>query len=97
MAVALLWLGFKWSPQHIVDNLPTWAEGKGGQQAVANTGSSAEAFIRNRGFPTTLSNSFGQILNASRSNLLVHLRALRTLGFGTESFFPPFPPLSLAI
>lgn len=64
---------------------------------AGNVGVSVEVFIRNRGFPMALSISFGQILNAPRSNLLVHPTVQRTLGFGAESLLSAFPPLSLAI
>lgn len=57
--MAPLCLGFQWPPQHKVDNVHSWAEGEGGQEVIGNTASSVEAFIRNRGFPITISNSFG--------------------------------------
>lgn len=58
--MALLWLGFKWPPQHKTDHVPSRAEDKGGQEVNGNAVSSVEAFIRNRGFPITISNSFGR-------------------------------------
>lgn len=56
---ALLQLVFKWLPQHKVDNLSSWAEGKGRQEVFGNDGSSVETFIRNRGFPIALSTVSG--------------------------------------
>lgn len=57
--MALLWLVFKWLSQPKVDNSPSWAEDKGGQEVVGKAGSSVEAFIRNRVFPFALSHAFG--------------------------------------
>lgn len=70
---------------------------RGVQEVLGNAGFSVDSFIRSRGFPNVLSNSFGHTLNVPRSNLLVHLTAPRTLGFSAESLLSPLPPWSLAI
>lgn len=95
--MALLWLGFKWPPRQKADTLPSWAKGEDGQEVVGKAGSSIEAFIRSRGFPSVLSKSFGHTVNVPRSNLLVYLTAPRTLGFSAESLLSPLPAWSLAI
>lgn len=77
--------------------MPSWAEGERGQKVAGKAGSSVEAFIRNRGFPSVLSKSFGHTVNVPRSNLLVYLTAPRTLGFSAESLLSPLPAWSLAI
>lgn len=57
--MALLWLVFKWPPQHRLSTCLPGQRAMVGRRWV-ETDSSVEALIRNRGFPVALSNAFGQ-------------------------------------